>query len=44
MATELKNTINMDELKEFNPKLYEQIQNKPEVLLELKDLIWQMRL
>jgi hypothetical protein len=29
----------MDELKEFNPKLYEQIQSKPEVLLELKDLI-----
>ena len=31
----MKEMIDMQELKKFNPKLYEQIQENPEVLLDL---------
>ena len=31
--------INMDELKEFNPKLYSQIKDDPSLLLKLQDII-----
>ena len=36
---ELKSKIDMDELKQFNPKLYAQIKDDPELLLKLQDMI-----
>ena len=36
---ELKSKIDMDELQQFNPKLYAQIKDDPELLLKLQDII-----
>ena len=39
VVTELMKSINMDELKEFNPKLHSQLNSKPELVLDLKEMI-----